>query len=66
MKEIDIWRTAKVLVDAHGDQAEFEATMRADHALSESNLDALRVWKRVVKAVQALQRHEPGPLDNVN
>jgi hypothetical protein len=47
MEEIDIWRTAKVLIDSHGERAEFEATMRADHAIEQGNLDALRVWKRV-------------------
>jgi len=66
MEEIDIWRTAKALIDTYAEMAEFEATMRADHALSESNLGALRVWKRVAKAVQALQRHEPSQPDSIN
>ena len=34
MDEIDIWRSAKLLVDEHGDTAAIEAAMRADALLS--------------------------------
>ena len=33
MEEIYIWRTAKILIDAHSDEAELEAAMRSDKAL---------------------------------
>jgi hypothetical protein len=55
VEEIDIWRTAKILLDAHGDGAGAQAEWRADKALKDGNLDALRVWKRVLQAVQVLQ-----------
>ena len=59
MDEIDIWRTAKILIDAHGEDASTHAALRADHALEDGNMDAVAVWKRVMKAVEALQRQKP-------
>ena len=64
MEEIDIWRTAKILVDAHGEGAELEAAMRADKALEDGCPDAVNVWKRVTRAVVDLQRQKsPGPFN---
>jgi hypothetical protein len=59
MDEIDIWRTAKILVDAHGDAAWLEAAQRADHCLEDGNPDGAAVWKRVLRAVEDLQRRNP-------
>lgn len=35
MDETDIWRTAKILIDSHGDNASTEAAIRADRALDD-------------------------------
>lgn len=59
MDEIDIWRTAKLLMDTHGDTASMEAAMRADAALDNGELAAVDVWKRVMRAVENLQRTAP-------
>jgi len=56
MEEIDIWRTAKILIDAHGDNVWLEAAQRADHSVEDGNAQAESVWKRVLKAVEELQR----------
>jgi hypothetical protein len=56
VEEIDIWRTAKILVDAHGENASLEAAMRADHALEDGLPEAVNVWMRVKRAVEKLQR----------
>lgn len=66
MEEIDIWRTAKILIDAHGDQAETHAAMRADKALEDGYPDVVNVWKRVMAAVQALQRQQPSANEPLN
>lgn len=58
MDEIDIWRTAKILVDAHGDGAPAQAIMRADHALDE---ETQNLWKRIEKAIRELNRTNPAP-----
>lgn len=59
MEEIDIWRTAKLLIDHHGDGAELQAAMRADKALEDGFPDGVYVWKRVMRAVVDLQRQAP-------
>jgi hypothetical protein len=66
MDEIDIWRTAKILVDAHGENASLEAAMRADHALEDGLLDAVNVWMRVKGAVEEMQRAKPNDGEPVN
>jgi hypothetical protein len=58
LQEIDIWRTAKVLIDAHGESAWLEAAQRADHCLEAGNSNGATVWKQVLKAVEDLQRQK--------
>ena len=45
-----IWRSARVLVDQHGDEAAIHAAMRADTMLDQGDLDGYVVWRRVVRA----------------
>lgn len=52
MDEIDIWRTAKILIDAHGDQADIQAAMRADWCLEDGNPAGVNVWMRVKRAIE--------------
>ena len=49
--EIDIWRSAKLLIGQHGDEAAIHAAMRVDELLEANDLDGYTVWKRVLKAV---------------
>jgi len=59
MNELDIWRTAKVLIDAHGEGAEIEAAMRADLAIDQGNAAVENIWKRVLRAIQELPQQKP-------
>jgi hypothetical protein len=59
MEDIDIWRTAKLLVDRHGKDAELEACQRADQALGNGDIAGLRTWKKVRDAVVTLNRRQP-------
>lgn len=59
MDEVDIWRAAKILIDAHGDKSWLEAAQRADHCLENGNLDGVDVWKRVLRAIEDLQLKAP-------
>ena len=38
-----------------------QAAMRADAMLDKGDLDGAAVWRRIVKAIEELQRAEPGP-----
>ncbi len=58
--EIDIYRSAKLLIDQHGDSAATEAAMRADEFLDQGNMDGKRVWMRIMQAIEELQRERPG------
>ena len=58
--DLDIYRTANVLVTRHGQDAPIEAPMRADAMLESGYLDGYAVWKRILRAVEELQSVEPG------
>lgn len=66
MDEIDIWRTAKILIDSHGTAASLEAAMRADKALDDGLSDAVNVWTRVMLAIEELQRTSPQTGEHAN
>jgi hypothetical protein len=57
--DLDIWRSANLLVKQHGPDAPVHAAMRADAALEGGDLDGLRVWKRILRAVEELQGTKP-------
>ncbi len=56
--DLDIYRTANVLVKRHGDDAPIHAAMNADDMLEKGDLDGYAVWKRIVKAVDELMSKE--------
>ena len=58
--EIDVYRSAKLLIDQHGTEAPIEAAMRADELLAAGDLDGQRVWLRILAAVNELLASQPG------
>ncbi len=59
--DLDIWRSANLLVKQHGQDAPIHAAMRADAMLEAGDLDGYAVWKRILRAVGELQGAAPGP-----
>ena len=59
--DLDIYRSANILVKRHGQDAPIHAAMRADALLEAGDLDGCAVWKRILRAVGELRRVEPGP-----
>ncbi len=59
--DLDIYRSAQVLVKRHGEDAPIHAAMRADAMLDKGDLDGCAVWKRILRAVEELPRTKPGP-----
>ncbi len=59
--DLDIYRTANVLIREHGQDAPIHAAMRADELLEAGDLDGCAVFKRLLRAVEELLRAEPGP-----
>ena len=59
--DLDIFRSANLLVKQHGEDAPIHAAMRADAMLEAGDLDGYAVWRRVLRAVDELQETKPGP-----
>jgi len=59
--DLDIYRSANLLVKQHGKDALIEAAMRADAMLEAGDLHGYAVWKRVLRAVEELQGTAPKP-----
>ncbi len=58
--DLDIYRSAQVLVKQHGQDAPIEAATRADVMIEKGDLDGYAVWKRVAKvAAELLSKGRP-------
>ena len=57
--DIDIFRSANVLVKQHGADAPIHAAMRAAALLEKGDLDGYAVWERILRAVEELQGTVP-------
>ncbi len=57
--DLDIYRTAHVLIREHGEDAALEAAQRADAMLEKGDLDGERVWLRILKATEELLYSRP-------
>ena len=55
---LDIYRSADLLVKQHGEDAPIHAAMRADAMLETGNLEGYGVWKRILRAVKELLSKE--------
>ena len=53
--DLDILRSASVLIEHHGGDAKLEAATRADAMLAKGDLDGHDVWLRIVQAIDTLQ-----------
>ncbi len=59
VSDLDIYRSAKLLVKQHGKEAPIHAALNADAMLDKGDLDGQRVWLRIVKAVEELLETRP-------
>ncbi len=64
--DLDIWRSANLLVKRHGQDAPIHAAMGADAMLEAGDLDGCAVWRRILRAVEELQGSEPKPGEAVH
>ncbi len=56
--DLDIYRSANLLVKRHSQDAPIHTAMRADAMLEKGDLDGYAVFKRVVKATEELLSKE--------
>lgn len=57
--EIDIFRSAQVLVRQHGAEAKIIAAQYADACMDNGDLDGRATWLRVIRAIETLQDASP-------
>lgn len=56
IEEIDIWRTAKLMLDQHGSDALNQAAAKREKLMAEHVSDGVTAWDRVILAIGELQR----------
>lgn len=66
MEEIDIWRTARLLMTQHGNRAWLNAAERAEVLFDQKDYDGSSVWTRVCRAIEELERKKPREGEAVN
>ncbi len=57
--DLDIYCSAKLLIDQHGEDAARYAAMRADALLEGGDMEGRRVWLSILKAIEELRRTWP-------
>ena len=62
--DIDIWRTAALMIKHYGDTADLEAAAKADEFLAKGELDGQRTWMRIAQAIDDLRTVKPGEVRN--
>jgi hypothetical protein len=56
----DIWLTAGIMIKRYGDTADFEACIRAHEFAEKGDRAGMRVWLRILDAIDRLQHVQPG------
>jgi hypothetical protein len=56
VEDIDIWRTAKLLLRQHGGDAPLIAAQRRNALLAAGNTNGTIIWKCVMTAIEELTR----------
>ena len=64
--DLDIYRTANVLVKRYGKDAVLETAQRADGFLEAGDMAGSAVWRRVLRAIKEIWRQDPREGEAVN
>ena len=66
MDEIDIWRTAHLLITQHGEDAVSAAAGRADAMFATGDKPGGAVWLQILRAISDFERRKPRAGEAVN
>jgi hypothetical protein len=58
--DLDIYRSAKLLIDKHGVDARWVAARHSDEFLEQKAIEGRKVWLRILKAIVTLTEAEAG------
>jgi hypothetical protein len=59
VSDLDIYRSAKLLIDRHGDNAELEAARMFDEMTEKNDFEGRRLWRRIGEAIKDLDASRP-------
>lgn len=51
----DIWASARLMADKHGEDAATKAAMKADELLAKGDIEGRWTWLRIIRAIEWLQ-----------
>ena len=57
--DIDIHRSAWLMIRRYGEDAAVQAAMRGDEVLGNGDLDGMLVWQAIISAIRRLQAMAP-------
>ena len=57
--EIDVWRSAHLIIKLHGDGAVAEAMRRSKRLAEAGATEGAAVWKRIASAIEEMQKTTP-------
>lgn len=60
ISDMDIWRSANELIKQYGDEADIEAAARAEERERNGERGGQRLWLRILRAIDALQKAQLG------
>ena len=52
--DIDIYRSANLLIERYGEDAPIHVAMRADELMETGDMEGVTVWKMILKAIKEL------------
>ncbi len=59
--DLDVFRSAQMLIGTHGEDAAPKISAVADAMRERENMEGVATWRRVLKAVDEMQRKERAP-----
>jgi hypothetical protein len=59
ISDLDIWRSALIMVKRYGDDAMLEAAARADQLQEEGDWQGALTWHHILDAIERLQAKVP-------
>lgn len=65
-EDIDIWRTACLMVQRYGRRADVESWERVEDLLEAGDNEGADAWKQIIHAIDELQRQERGAGETLN
>jgi len=63
MDEIDIWRSANLMIGQYGERAGYEAGRRAGDLLKAGDSKGFETWMKIAKAIEMMGSVKNNPIN---